>query len=190
MTELPDLPSNVHDLIKIPEHKKRLDEFIKEASRSQYIKGCLSKCRPDLRIQPFMQSEDEDLIYVGVDHESELACQIDWLGGDFCNERINFSVQPGGSLLRVIELIPPIDPHKIDSHYVNANLGVDKAIEFVEYVMGEPAEDLEGILPFLEVDNREQLEIALLHREFRRKHFDFVAQVAIEHSELSTDTLD
>lgn len=190
MTELSDNTYNVRDLTKkepkLPEHKKLFDEFIREGMSSYYIMGGLADCRPDLRIHPFISGNDK-IMYVAVDHASELAKDIDWLGGDLCDENIAFSIKPDGSLQRIIEITPSIAPQEIDSPHISANLGSEKSRDFVNYVMGYPGKDIEGILPFLEINDEERQEIASLHRRFRRRHF--VANKALVRSGLDITAL-
>lgn len=199
MTELPDdPPSNVHKLRRkepepptgetaLPEHKRLFDEFIRAGVEGIYVKNYLARCQPDLLIQPFKRSNGEDVVYVGINHASELAQHIEWLGGNFCEERITFSVQPDGSLHRNIEILPVIDRDNANSCRINATLFPRQAREFVDYVMSDPADDLEGILRFLEVDDNERREIAVFHRGFRRRHF--VANKALVSSGLDITAL-
>jgi hypothetical protein len=198
MTDIPDLPPNVRKFErkepkppasepKLPEHKQLFDEFVQRGVKGTYIKTYLARCRPDLLIQPFKRSKGEDVVYVGIDHASELAQHIDWLGGEFCEERIAFSVKPDGSLHRNIEILPVVDRDNASSCSINTTLLPRQAREFVDYVMDDPADDLEGILRFLEVDENERRQIALFHRGFRRRHF--VANEALAQSGIDIDTL-
>ena len=192
MTEHSDTPLVVRNPIEqpqdIPQHKKIFDEFIAEAVHSSYILDYLFQCYPDLRLSPSNVDGSEQALRVEIDHGSKLAEEIDWLGGNFCNEKISFTVEPDGSLHRVIEIFPKKNPRKINSRYIHANLGTGKAREFTNYVMDEPWENLEDILPFLEIDDEERQEIANLHRGFRHKYF--VANSALAQSPAIGDSSD
>lgn len=173
MTETPKGFGEVRPLFErppeLPEHKQQFDRFVTEALQGYPILDDLFSCYPELYIQPVGNYEDERFISIIVDHSSPLAKQIDWLGGDLCSEKITFSIQVDGSLLRITELIPTNDPHKIDSRYINANLGTGAARRFCEYITDRPSEDVEGILPFLEIDDSELKEISQLHDKWRRR---------------------
>lgn len=197
MAELPDDSSNVRKLFKeesevpklpeVPTHKQLFDDFIREGIKSTYITNYLARCLPDLEIKPFKRSKGEDVVYVGIDHESDIAHHVDWLGGEFCEEHIAFSVKPDGSLHRNIEILPVIDRSNANSCIINTTLLPRQAREFVDYVMGDPSDDLEGILRFLVLDDDERQQIALFHRGFRRRYF--LANKALAQSGIDIDAL-
>lgn len=185
MTEKSDTTSVVRNLFEeppeTPKHKQLFDDFVEEAFHSSHIMDGLFLCNPDLELAPSYFYSEENLMCIRVGHDSELADEVDWLGGNFCKEMITFSVQHDGTLLRIIELAPSRNPSKADSRYINANLGTGKAREFTNYITGEPWKDLEGILPFLEINDEERQEIASLHRDFRHRYF--LANAALARSE-------
>ena len=185
MTEPSENPPKTNIQIEeppeLPPHKKLFDEFVSEARNSEYIMDFLFQCWPDLNIQPSDDCEDEKVINIEIGHDSEIANKVDWLGGGICKEKISFNIQNDGSLLRIIEIAPKTNSKKIKSMYINANLGAGKARDFTEYILNEPSEDLEGILPFLEIDDEEKQEIALLHQKHRREFF--VVNSAISNCE-------
>lgn len=192
MTEKSDTKSVVRDLFEKPteppKHKQLFDEFVAEAVNSYYILDYLFLCYPDLYLSPGNAYGGEQVMCAEIDHSSELAQEVDWLGGDFSQEKITFSVQQDGSLLRIIEISPKINPSKAESGYINANLGTAKGREFTEYVMGEPWENVEGILPFLEINDEERQEIDSLHHNFRRRYF--IANASLAHSKSLGDISD
>lgn len=192
MTEIPKGFGDVHPLFEkppeLPEHKRLFDKFVTETLQGFPVLDDLFSCFPELYIQPVGNYEDERFIKITVDHSSLLAKQVDWLGGDLCNENITFSIQTDGSLLRITELSPTIDPHKIESCYINANLGTGAARRFCEYITDKPWEDVEGILPFLEINDEERQEIDSLHHNFRRRYF--IANAALARSKSIGDISD
>ncbi len=192
MTEYSENPPAVRNLFetppKAPKHKQFFDEFVDEALHSTYILDNLFLSYPELSIYPSNPYGNEQAIRIAIDHGSELAHEVDWLGGNFCQEKISFLVQKDGSLLRIIEITPTTDPSKANSRYINANLGTGMAREFTNYISGDPWKDVEGILPFLELDEDERQEIASLHQVHRREYF--VANQAVKQSVTVGDTSD
>ncbi len=192
MTEYSENPPVVRNLFetppKVPQHKQFFDEFVDTALNSTYILDNLFLAYPELSIHPSNPHGNEQAIRIGIDHSSELAHEIDWLGGNFCQEKISFLVQRDGSLLRIIEISPTTDPRKANSRYINANLGTGKAREFTNYITGDPWKDIQGILPFLELDDDERQEIASLHQKHRREYF--VANAAVKQNVEVGDTSD
>ncbi len=194
MTDIPDLPPNVRKLERKepepPDDKWRFDQFVVAAFHVDDVIEELAKFDPDFYVTPANTYGDENQIRIeDIDRTSELGSKIDWLGGSFCDEIISFSIQPNGSLLRIIKISPTIRDHAAEASHVQTRFDADKAAKFVDYIIGEPGDDREAILAFLEIGEKERQEIAVIHSRFRRKHIS-LAKVALPHSKPPTDTSD